>query len=168
MTRLFLLFAVLATGMAVWCQAPATSAAKPAEAGAIPTRADYAGEWISTLDGKVWLLLQLELHGDQLTGTITHSTDLELNDDGGLKSVSDEKVKEQVSEAIPDAGGLLVTVKSSEKRDPDQYRMLIVLPGKAANLSMVAEDMPPGMPKPQPWVLLKFDPTAKAKEPAPH
>ena len=35
--------------------------------------AEYAGEWTSTFDGKVWLRLQLELHGDQLTGSLLHA-----------------------------------------------------------------------------------------------
>ena len=168
MSRLFVLLTVLAAAMAGWCQAPAAPSNKPAESEAAPAPADYAGEWIATFEGKVWLLLDLKLEGEQLTGTITHSTDLELNDEGGLKSVSDEKVKEKIEDAKLDAGGLLITVKSSDTKEPDQYRMLIVLPGKAANISMVAEDMPPGMPKPQPWILLKFDPKANSNAPTPH
>lgn len=133
-----------------------------------PALADFAGEWISTFETKVWLLLQLELHGDQLTGWITHSTDLDLNEDGGLKSVSEEKVKEKIAEATLADEGLFLTVKSTDRKEPDQYLMRIVVPAKAADLSILATDMPAGMPKPQPWVLLKFEPSAINKQPAPH
>jgi hypothetical protein len=91
MKRRFFAFALLALSATAWCQAPAS--AKPAKPQQVSPYAEYVGDWISTLDGKVWLLLQLELHGDQLTGWLTHPHDIEMNDEGGLRSVSEEKVK---------------------------------------------------------------------------
>ena len=142
--------------------------AKPPENQAAPPLADYAGDWISTFDGKVWLLVELALRGEQLTGWLTHSHDLELNDEGGLKSVSDDKVKEKIADATLNPYGLVLTVKNGDSKEPDQYLMQIVMPAKAAALTMLATDLPAGMPKPKPWVLLKYDAATTGKEPAPH
>jgi hypothetical protein len=46
--------------------------------------------------------------------------------------------------------------------------MRITVPGKAAELRMVAMDMPPGMPKPKPWALMKFVADTTGNQPAPH
>jgi hypothetical protein len=149
MRPLFALLTVVAVSLSAWGQSPAQKTkASPL--------AEYAGDWIATLDGKVWLLLQLDLHGDQLTGWLTHARDLDMNDEGGLRSASDEKVKEAITEATLDPDGLLLTVKYGDAKETDQYRMRLIEPGKAAELKMVAMEMPPGMPKPKPWTLLKF------------
>jgi hypothetical protein len=134
---------------------------------ATPKLADYAGDWVSTFDGKVWLLLQLELHGEHLTGWLTHSRDLEVNDDGDLKSVSDEKAKEEVADSTLGPEGLVLTVTNGDSGEPDQYVMQIVMPAKTAALTIVATGLPQGMPQPKPWGLLKFD-AASGKAPAAH
>ena len=165
MKRLFLVVALLSLPLAGWCQTPNPSSPKPGKIQVVSPFAEYVGDWIATLDGKVWLLLQLELHGEQLTGWITHPHDLELNDEGGLRSVSDEKVKEAITEAVLNPDGLLLTVKYADAKNTDQYMMRLTEPGKAAELKMVAMDMPPGMPKPKPWILLRFP---ASNEPEPH
>ena len=86
MKRLLLVLALLAVavrrlGPGIGVQA----AAKSSKAQKDSPFAEYVGDWIATLDGKVWLLLQLELHDGQLTGWLTHSRDLEMNDEGGLQ-----------------------------------------------------------------------------------
>jgi hypothetical protein len=144
-----------------------SAAAPTVESQTEPSLADYAGDWTSTFEGKLWLLLELKLQGNQLTGWFTHSRDLELNDEGGLKSVSEDKVKEKISVATLNAGGLVITVANAGPREPDQYLMRIVVPAKAADLAMLATDMPKYMPSPKAWVLLKFD-AAAVKQPAPH
>lgn len=142
--------------------------AKPPENQTASPLADYAGDWISTLDGKVWLLLELALRGGQLTGWFTHSRDLEVNDEGGLKSVSDEKVKEKVADATLNPDGLLLTIEDGNSGEPDHYLMEIAVPAKAAALTLLATDLPAGIPKPKPWVLLKFDAATTNKETTPH
>ena len=156
MQKLFYVIASLIVPLAGWSQAPASGSASPAKTQQVSPFAQYAGDWVSTLDGKVWLLLQLELHGEQLTGWLTHSRDLEMNDEGGLRSVSDEKVKEAITEAIVNPDGLLLTVRYADAKNTDQYMMRLTEPGSAAELKMVAMEMPPGMPKPKPWPLVKF------------
>jgi hypothetical protein len=165
MKRLFFVVALLGVSLAGWCQAPASGKATPAKTQKVSPYAEYAGDWIATLDGKVWLLLQLELHGEQLTGWLTHPHDLDLNDQGGLRSVSDEKVKEAISDAAINPDGLLLTVRYGAAKNTDKYMMRLTEPGKSAELKMVAMEMPPGMPKPKPWVLMKFP---ASSEPAPH
>jgi hypothetical protein len=168
MKRLFLAFALLTLPLAAWCQAPASGNAKPSKAQQVSPYAEYVGDWISTLDGKVWLLLQLELHGDQLNGWLTHSHDLEMNDEGGLRSVSEDKVKEAITATTLNPDGLMITVKYADGKQTDQYMMRITVPGKAAELKMIAMDMPPGMPKPKPWPLMKFVADGPGNQPAPH
>lgn len=142
---------------------------KPPENQAAPPLADYAGDWISTFNGRVWLLVELALRGEQLAGWLTHSRDLELNDEGGLKSVSDDKVRERIADATLNADGLLLTVKNiGDSKEPDQYLMQIAVPAKAAALTILATDVPAGMPKPQPWVLLKYEARTTSKEPTSH
>lgn len=164
MPKLLFVIALLSVPLAGWSQAPASGSANPAKAPKVSPFAEYAGDWVSTLDGKVWLLLQLELHGEQLTGWLTHSRDLEMNDEGGLRSVSDEKLKEAITEAIVNPDGLLLTVRYADAKSTDQYMMRLTEPGSAAELKMVAMEMPPGMPKPKPWQLMKF-PASNPAEP---
>lgn len=168
MKRLLIAFALLAVPVAVLAQAPKAGSAVASKEQRVSPLAEYVGEWVSTFDGKVWLLLQLELHGDQLTGSLTHSRDLEVNDEGGLKSVSDDKVKEEVSDATVNPDGLLITVTYPEQKEPDHYLMRLLVETKdAGDLKMVAMDMPPGMPKPKPWVIARFTGTPSSKTPAP-
>jgi hypothetical protein len=162
MKRLLCACALLILPLAAWCQAPASGSAKPSNAPKASPFAEYAGDWIATLDGKVWLLLQLELHGDQLTGWLTHSRDLEMNDDGGLRSASEEKVKEAITDATVNPDGVLITVRYADAEKTDQYMMRLTAPGQLAELKMVAHDMPPGMPKPKPWTLVNFDAVKKS------
>ena len=157
MKRLLLALALLTFPLAAWCQAPKPGGAAPSKAQQVSPFADYVGDWISTFEGKVWLLLQLELHGEQLIGSLTHSTDVEVNDDGGIKSVSAEKVKEEVIDATVNPDGLVVTVRFGDEKEPDRYLMRLLTPEKnAGDLKMIEMNMPPGMPKPKPWVLVKF------------
>jgi hypothetical protein len=141
--------------------------AKPPENQTTSPLSDYLGDWISTFDGKVWLLLELALRGGQIAGWYTHSRDLELNVEGGLKSVSDEKVKEKIADATLNADGLLLTIEDRGSQKPDQYLMEIAVPAKAAALTLLATDMPAGMPKPKSWVLLKFGAATTSKESTP-
>ena len=155
MKRWLLILVLPAIALAAWGQAPGSGTTKSSKTEQVSPFADYVGDWVATLDGKVWLLLTLELHDGELKGWLTHSRDLEINDEGGLRLASGEKVKEAIASATVHADGLLLTVKYGDKT-PDQYLMRVIEPGKAAELKMVVVDLPAGMPEPKPWSLIKF------------
>ena len=98
MKLLCALFAVLAVSLSAWGQAPPASVATaPPQKPKVSPLAEYAGHWTATFDGKIWLRLQLELHGDQLTGLLVHPRNLEVNDNGELKSVSEEQTSDPIT-----------------------------------------------------------------------
>ena len=169
MKLLCALFAVFAVGLSAWSQAPtgsgtATTPQKPT----ISQFAEYAGEWTATFDGKVWLRLHLELRGDQITGALLHARNLAVNDNGELKSVSEEQSGETVTSAALNPDGLLLTLKDPVSQETDRYVMRLVTAEKdAAELKMIAMSMPAGMPKPKPWRLVKSGVAPAQKMPAP-
>jgi hypothetical protein len=147
------LLAVVTTG---WCQTPASGSGQPAPKKKVSPLADYAGEWTSTFNGKIWLRLQLELRGEQIIGALLHARKIDVNDNGDIKSVSDEQSGGTITEAVLNPDGLVLTVKDVESKATDHYMMRLVLPAKeTADLKMIGEVMPPGMPKPKPWRLVK-------------
>ena len=170
MKRAFVLLAVLCVGLVAWCQAP------PHPANAAPTTqqkpkvspfAAYAGVWTSKFDGKIWLQLKLDLHGEQLSGSLLHPQKIDLNDNGELKSVSEEQITEAVSDAVLNPDGLLLTLKDPDTQETHRYMMRLTPPGNdSAEMKMIAMTMPPGMPKPKPWELKKSG-TATTKVAAP-
>ena len=160
--RLLLSLVVLSVPIAGWCQAPAK--AKP-----VSPFLQYAGLWTSVFEGKVWLSLRLELHGDQITGSLVHPKSIEMNDNGGLKSFSEEQSTEAVTDAVVNPDGLLLTLKDAETHEEDRYQMRLVLPDKeTADLKMIGMPMPPGMPKPKPWRLVKSGTATRNKPETPH
>ncbi len=161
MKRLLLLLVVVSMPVAGWCQAPPK--AKP-----VSPLLEYAGVWTSEFEGKVWLSLRLELRGDQLVGDLVHPQKIEMNDNGGLKSVSEEQFTEAVEEAVVNPDGLLLTLKNRNTQEVNRYQMRLILPGKeTADLKMIGMPMPPGMPKPKPWRLVKSGTATKNKPEAP-
>ena len=153
-----MLSAVVAVSLTAWCQAPVNSgsAAASTPQKKVSPLAEYAGNWTSTFDGKIWLSLRLELHGDQLTGSLLHPHSLELNDNGELKSVSEEQATETITNATVNPDGLLLTLNDPDTKEIDRYLMKLLLPTKdTADLKMIAMSVRPGMPKPKPWRLAK-------------
>jgi hypothetical protein len=149
MKKLLLQLILLVMALPGLCQAPPK--VKP-----VSPLLEYAGEWTSVFDGKVWLRLQLELRGDQIVGSLVHPKDIEMNDSGELKSASEEQSTEMVSEAVVNPDGLLISLKDEETQERDRYQMRLILPDKnTADLKMIGMTMPPGMPKPKPWRLVK-------------
>jgi len=64
----------------------------------------------------------------------------------------------------------VLTAKDPDTQETGRYLMRLVLPAKdAADLKMIGATMPPGMPKPKPWRLLKvgFAATNKVAAPRP-
>ena len=124
----------------------------------------YSGDWSSLFEGKAWLRLHLELRGDQLTGSLIHPKTITMNDNGELKSISEEQATEAVTESVVNPDGLLLTFKDADTQETDRYMMRVLLPDKeTADLKMIGMPMAPGMPKPKPWRLVKSVSAAKSK-----
>lgn len=116
--------------------------------------AAYAGTWTGSFEGKTWLTLKLTLQADRLSGSIERPRNLQFNDQGEIKSVSDEQSTEVVQDAQVNPDGLLLTVKNSDSPEINRYTMRLTSES-AAELKMSAMSMPPGMPKIRPWKLTK-------------
>jgi hypothetical protein len=156
----FLSFAMLAVAMSVI--SIAQTSMTPQMQNAPPRKsplADYAGAWIGTLEGHPWITVNLTLQANQISGTMQRPKDFQFANNGGIKSVSDEKLTEGVENAVLQGDGLLLTVKDPSTQLTDHYVMRLTSAGMA-ELKMVAMSMPPGMPKPLPWKLSKVTPNA--------
>jgi hypothetical protein len=163
----FLCFVVIAVSLCAWGQAPASPVAQPPKPKLSPF-AEYAGDWTATFDGKVWLRLHLELRGEQLIGALLHARSLSVNDNGDLKSVSQEESGATVTSAVLNPDGLLLTAKDADSQESDRYQMrLVTAENNAAELKMIAMSMPPGMPKPKPWRIVKSAVVAPSSAPRP-
>lgn len=168
MKLLAVLLTVVAFSPYTWGQAPTSpgTAAHPPKPKVSPF-AEYAGEWTATFDGKVWLRLHLELRGDQLLGALLHARSLSVNDNGDLKSVSEEQSGATVTSAVLNPDGLLLTTKDADSQESHSYLMRLGNADKdTAELKMIAMSMPPGMPKPKPWKLTKSSASVTSKAPA--
>jgi len=118
--------------------------------------AQYAGTWSSAFGGHVWLELRLELQGDQLQGSLVHARNIEIADTGDLKSISEERSTEIITDAVVNPDGLVLTVKDSETQESERYLMRLVSSTRGiAELKMVGMPVPPGIPKPKPWRLMR-------------
>jgi len=83
-----------------------------------------------------------------------HAHDLEFNDEGLLKSVSDNQSTQTVQDAQVNPNGLLLTTKDPDTQET--FRFTMKLTGEStAEIKMNAMEMPPGMPKIKPWKLTK-------------
>jgi len=167
MTRTWVLLASCIVFLAAWGQ---TLAGNPPPKKQVSPFAEYAGVWTSAFEGKVWVRLQLALTGDGLSGSLMHARSIGLNDNGDVKSVSEAQSSETITEASLNPDGLVLTAKDPDTQETGRYLMRLVLPAKdAADLKMIGATMPPGMPKPKPWRLLKvgFAATNKVAAPRP-
>jgi len=161
MRRPVLLIAILALGLSGWAQTAAQQNKQNAPVRKSPL-APYAGTWTGSFEGRTWLTVRLTLQGEQLTGSLQGPHSIQFNDQGEIKSVSDELSTEQVQSVQINGDGLLITAKDPDKPDTDRY--LMRLTGETtADIKMLAMSMPPGMPKLKPWKLTKHGaPTAPA------
>ena len=116
--------------------------------------ADYAGTWTASFEGKTWLTVKLVLQADHLSGSIQRPRNLQFNDQGEIKSVSDDQSTETVQDAQVNPDGLLLTTKDPDTQETNRYTMKLT--GEStAEIKMSAMKMPPGMPKIRPWKLTK-------------
>lgn len=153
-------FAILAVALAAVgsAQTSMTPGMQNAPARKSPL-AEYAGSWAGTFQGHTWLAIRLTLQGNQIAGTVQHPHDLKFNDDGQIKSISDERLTGVVENAVLNGDGLLLTVKDPNSQQTSRYEMRLTT-ANTAQVKMVEMSMPPGMPKVKPWMLSRVEPNA--------
>lgn len=121
--------------------------------------AEYAGSWIGTFQGHTWITIRLKNDGPAMSGTLQRPHDLEFQDSGEMKSVSEGTETQTVEDAVIQGDGLLLTVKDPGTQQTSRY-VLRLTSANTAELKMVAMTMPPGMAKPKPWLLSRVGPSA--------
>ena len=146
----------LAAVLTGWAQQPRSGNPATPQKKPVSPFAEYVGVWTANVDGKPWLRLTLELRGEQLSGSLVHARSINLNDNGEVKSVSEEQATETITDAVVNPDGLLITLKDPDAQETDRYMMRLVPPeNSSADLKMIGQAMPPGMPKPKPWRVTK-------------
>jgi hypothetical protein len=117
----------------------------------------YAGNWVSTFEDKPWMLLSLNLVGEQFSGSMQRAKKINLNDNGEVNHVSEEFLADHLVDGKLNPDGLLLIFKDSDTQETFRYQMKLT--GEStAEIKMIAMEMPPGMPKPKPWKLTKTAP----------
>ena len=140
-------------------QAPGTAQPQVKKSPLVP----YAGNWVSTFEDKPWMLLNLNLAGEQFSGSMQRAKKIDMNDNGELKHVSEEFSADQLVDGKLNPDGLVLTFQDSETQGT--FRYLMKLTGEStAEIKMLAMEMPPGMPKPKPWKLTKAAPAAAQRQ----
>src|SRR5215472_5404790 len=114
MKTLVLLFVSFAAVLSSWGQQTRPGNAATPEKKPVSPFAEYAGEWVATFDGKTWLRLTLQLEGEKLAGSLVHARNINLNDNGEVKSVSEDQVTEMIADAVVNPDGLLITLKDTD------------------------------------------------------
>jgi len=160
MRRALLAFSlVLFLSTAIAQTAPKPNANSPQGAAHAPVKKNplvaYAGNWIGAFEEKPWILLNLNLIGEQFSGSLQRAKSIDLNDNGELKHVSEEFVTYPLAEAKLNPDGLLISVKDPNTQEVFRYIMKLKSDETTAEIKMIAANMPPGMAKPKPWKLMK-------------
>ena len=156
MKSLVLLFVTFAAVLSSWGQQARPGNAATPQKKPVSPFADYAGEWTAIFDGKVWLRLVLQLQGEKLAGSLVHARNINEDDKGEVKWVSEDQATETIADAVVNPDGLLITLKDSDTQETESYMMKLIRPAKdAADLKLIGQAMPPGMPKPKPWRVIK-------------
>ena len=124
--------------------------------------APYAGLWTGTALGRTFATLRLALQEDTLSGWLEHPVNIDLTDSGELKNFSDDLSKGTIQKVQLTGDGVLLTAVDETTHEAEQFSMQLT-GENTANLKMLAQSMPPGMPKPKPWKLTKAGPAAPQK-----
>jgi hypothetical protein len=172
MPRALLAFSLLIFGSIAIAQSPAKATPNSPQSAAqapvnspqgnakAPVKKDpllpYAGNWIGAFENKPWILLNLNLAGEKLSGSIQRAKSIDLNDSGEIKHVSEEFVTLPLADGALNPDGLLLTFRDANTQETQRYTMKLSVDGTAAEIKMIAMNMPPGMPKPKPWKLMKL------------
>ncbi len=114
----------------------------------------YEGTWTGNFEGTPWLVVKLALAGESLTGSVQHAHDIQLDDSGELKSVSGDPSTNVVQNAKATPDGVVLICTQSDEQEPIRFLMRLTGEG-TADIRPVGITMPPGMPKPKPWKLVK-------------
>ncbi len=123
------------------------------------SQAEYVGAWIGTLQGHTWFTIRLVRRGEQLIGMLQRSQDVQFDNQGEVKSVSNEKWSARLESAQINADGLLLTVKDPATQETERYLMRLT-DDTTAEVDMVTTSLPSGMPKHKQWKLTKVGPNA--------
>src|SRR5689334_21744100 len=115
MQRALLAFSLLLlASIAIAQTAPAPNANSPQSTAKAPVKKNpllpYAGNWIGAFENKPWILVTLNLSGEQFSGAIQRAKKVDLSDNGEIKHVGDEFENDPVVEAKLNPDGLLITV----------------------------------------------------------
>ena len=145
--------AAAAFALAGWSQTPAIPSAKAPVVKKSPL-APYAATWIATSQGRTFVTLRLVQNGEQLSGSIRHPVNIDTDDNGDVKSFSDDFSTAVVQDGTLTGDGVLLTVKDDKSNEVDRFSMQLTS-DTTATLKMLAMKMPPGMAKPKPWKLTK-------------
>lgn len=71
---------------------------------------DFAGGWRGQFKGRTFVLLNLKMSGDKLTGTCTHTISIEKNSAGELTHVDEKKTEDQILEVRLDGKKLFLKI----------------------------------------------------------
>jgi hypothetical protein len=119
----------------------------------------YTGSWIGMFQGHAWITVKLNKQGTDLIGSLQRPRDLEFQNSGELKSVSEETSTDAVQKSELQGDSLLLTVKDPGTQETFHYVMRLTS-ANTAELKMSGMNMKPGMPKPRPWQLSRVGPSA--------
>jgi hypothetical protein len=144
---------VIALCVVSWAQTSMSPAMQNAPARKTPL-SEYAGAWIGIFQGHTWFTIRLMQRGDQLVGMLQRPNDVQFDDQGEVKNVSDEKWAARIESAQLNGDGLLLTVKDPGTEKTDRY-LVRLTSDTTAEVKIVAMPMPPGIPQPKPWRLTK-------------
>ena len=157
--RLVVFVAVTAIALCIggWAQTSMSPAMQhsPARKSSL---AEYVGSWIGVFQGHTWLTIRLAQSGDQLTGTLQRAQDVQVNHQGDVESVSDEKWSGSFENVQLDGDALWLTVKDPGTQETECYLMRLTH-DSVAEVQMVATE-PLAMPEVKPWKMIKVGPSA--------
>ncbi len=96
-----------------------------AQSSSPPPPADFAGTWKAEFHKKTWLTLTLISEHGQLTGSLTHSTQISADDEGDITRVDDEMTTDKVVHTELRGGTLHLRMADVEGIE-DEYDLKLV------------------------------------------
>ena len=125
-----------------------------------PPLRSYAGRWQASFQGKPFFMVILTQSGNGLTGSINHTRDIHVNNQGVVDKVAPDMTQEQVLDAKLVGDHLRIVGKDDDTQEENIYELQLVptvIPKfnktvyKNGLLRMVRTDMPSDIPTIQPW-----------------
>jgi len=82
-----------------------------ANAASVPTNlTDFAGSWRGQFKGRTFILLNLKMSGNKLTGTCIHTVSIEKNSAGELTHVDEKNTEDQILDVRLDGNKLFLKI----------------------------------------------------------